>query len=136
MGIKYEFLDHTADIKVKVYGDTLNNIFENTALALSEHISREEKIKKNKMKVISVSGDDNESLLYNFVDEILYLLDAENFLVSGAEVTVRGRNLRAEIAGDDASNYKGLDHIKAATYSEMYVKKTKDGWEAQFVIDV
>jgi SHS2 domain-containing protein len=136
MGVKYEFLEHTADIKVKVYGETLAEVFENVVLAVSEHVSRGEKIKSNKMKVIDVSGKDNESLLYNFIDEMLYLIDAENFVPSKAAVTLRGKNLRAEISGDDAGNYSGLDHIKAATYAEMYVKKTEDGWEAQFVIDV
>ena len=134
--MKYKFLKHTADIKFQVYGKTLNEIFENAVLAVSEYISRGAKIKSAKGKVIEVAGTDIENLLYNFLDELIYLLDAENFIVVKSEVFIRGNNLRAELFGDDVSNYKGLDPIKAATYSEMYVKKTADGWEAQVVMDV
>jgi SHS2 domain-containing protein len=136
MAVKYEFLEHTADIKVKAYGETLNEVFENVVLAVSEYVSREGKIKSKKMRVMDVSGKDNESLLYNFIDELLYLIDADNFIPARAKVTLRGKNLRAEISGDDAENYSGLDHIKAATYAEMFIKKSEDGWQAQFVIDV
>ena len=134
--MKYRFLEHTADIKFQVYGKTLNEIFENAVLAVSSYISRGEKIRSSKGKVIDVSGRDLESLFYNFLDELLYLLDAENFITVKAEVIVRGNNLHAELFGDKASNYKDLDHIKAATYAEMYIKKTKLGWEAQAVLDV
>ena len=45
--------------------------------------------------------------------------------------------LEGEVFGDDAVNYKDLDHIKAATYSEMYIRQKKDkSWEAQVVLDV
>lgn len=134
--MKYKFLEHTADIKFQAYGKTLNEIFENSLLALSEHIARGVKIKPIKGKLIAVSGTDLESLFYNFLDELLYLIDAENFIAAKGKITIQGYNLRAELFGDKASNYRGLDHIKAATYAEMYIKKTKSGWEAQAVLDV
>lgn len=134
--MKYKFLEHTGDIKFRVYGKTLNEIFENSVLAISDYISRGNKIKTAKGKIIDVSGIDYESLLYNFMDEIIYLLDAENFLAVKAKVTIRGYNLHAELFGDKATNYHNLDHIKSATYSEMYIKKTEDGFEAQAVLDV
>ena len=134
--MKYKFLKHTADIKFQSYGKTLNEIFENSVLAVSEYISRGAKIKSAKGRIIDVSGTDLESLFYNFLDELIYLLDAENFLATKAKVTIRGYNLHAELFGDKASNYKDLDAIKAATYAEMYIKKTGDTWEAQAVLDV
>lgn len=134
--MKYKFLEHTADIKFQVYGKTLNEVFENAILAIAEYLSRGQKIKPSKGRIMSVSGTDYESLFYNFMDEIIYLLDAENFITTKAKVTIRGYNLQAELFGDKASNYKDLDHIKAATYAEMYIKKTDNGFEAQAVLDV
>ena len=134
--MKYKFLEHTADIKFQAYGKTLNEVFENSVLAVVEYISRGKKIKAIKAKVVDVLGNDLNSLFYNFLDELLYLLDAENFISARAEVMIRGYNLHAEIFGDDASNYLDLDHIKAATYAEMHVKKIDKGWEAQAVLDV
>ena len=136
MVCKFEFLEHTADIKFKAYGRNLNKIFENVALAISEILSRSDEVKGRIVKKFELDGKDNESLLYGFIDELIYLLDADNFIISKAKVNILGNKLRAKIYGDDALRYKGLDHIKAATYSEMYIKKIKDKWEAQVVVDV
>ena len=64
---RYEFLEHTADIKFRIYGKTLNSIFENTALAISEVISGENEIKNKIEKTITIKGDDNENLMYAIV---------------------------------------------------------------------
>ncbi len=135
--MKYKFLEHTADIKFQLYGKTLDEVFENAVLAIAEYISRGKKVKATKGKVINVSGNDMESLFYNFLDELIYLIDAERFITAKAKVTILGYNLKAELFGDNTKNYKDLDHIKAATYAEMYIKKISDGnWEAQCVLDV
>jgi len=138
---KFKFLEHTADIKFRAYGKSLNEVFENCALAVSNTLSRGGKIKSIKKKKITVKGNDNESLLYNFLEELIYLLDAKDFIVSKAKVKIKkeikGKKLEAEVYGDDTKNYSDLDQIKAATYAEMYVKKRSDGkWEAQVVVDV
>ena len=134
--MKYKFIEHTADIKFKSYGKSLNEVFENAVLAIVEYISRGKEIKSTKKKSIKLKGTDINSLLYKFLDELKYLLDAEFFLVSKAKVSIKGFKLHAELFGDNASNYKNLDHIKAATYSEMQIKKTLHGFEAQAVMDV
>ena len=131
----FEFLDHAADIKIKVMGKTLNEVFEAAIEAVAFYMNGGEKIPCKKGKVIEVSGSDKESLLYKFLDELLYLVGAEGFAASKGEVLLRGNNLRAELYGDDTKNHQ-LEHIKAATYAEMYIKKTEKGWEAQFVLDV
>ena len=100
---KFEFLDHTADIKFKAYGKTMNEVIENCAAAFSFYMSNGQKIKPRKGKIIDVRGNDKESLLYNFLDELIYLVDAENFITTKASITVRGYNLHAELYGDDAS---------------------------------
>ena len=133
---KYEFLEHTADIKFRVYGKTINEIFENAALAFSELVSRGVKIKSRKKKKIKVNGEDRESLLHNFLDELIYLLDAENFIVKEAKIKLKNNMLYGEVLGDDVANYSNLDHVKAATYAEMYIRENKGRWEAQVVVDV
>jgi len=131
----FKFLEHTADIKIRAQGKTINEVFENCALAISNFLSRGKPVKTKIKKKIKVEGTDNESLLYAFLDELIFLLDAENFVVAKASVKIKGGKLEAALTGDKARNYD-LDHIKAATYAEMYVKKTKSGFEAQFVMDV
>jgi len=133
---KFEFLKHTGDLKFQAHGKNLNEMFENCVLAVSSVFSRGKKIKDLRMKKISVSGKDYESLLYEFIDEIIYLFDASGFVASRAEVKIEDKTIHAEIYGDDTSNYDNLDAIKAPTYSEMYVKKKNDTWECQVVLDV
>ena len=135
---KFEFLPHTGDIKFRVYGKTLAEIFENSALAVSNFIARGKKINPRKKKSVSLisSSTDLNLLLYKFLDELIFFLDAENFIAAKAKVTIKNSHLKAVVYGDKASDYKDLDHIKAATYSEMYIKKIKNGWEAQAVMDV
>src|SRR3989344_5853648 len=133
---KFEFLEHTADVKFRVYGKSLRHIFSNCALAISQIISRGKKIKAVKKKEFSVSGRDYEAMLYNFVDELIYLLDAESFVVSRADVSFDEDKVNVTVYGDDASRYNDLDAIKSATYAEMYVREAgKGNWEAQVVVD-
>jgi SHS2 domain-containing protein len=133
---RYEFLEHTADLKFKVYGDSKEKIFENTVLAISKILAKGNKIKISEKKKIEIRGKGREELLYLLIDEIIFLLDAESFITTKAKVKFNKLGLIAEFSGDKAKNYKNLDHIKAATYSEMYIKRKKDGWEAQAVVDV
>ena len=138
---KFEFLEHTADIKFRAYGKTVNEVFENSVSALTSYLTKE-KISSKKTKIIRVEGNDYESVLYRLLDELLFLLDAEGFVVSKSEIQIKGFSLKAKLYGDYAKNYH-LDHIKAATYAEMHIKKvnTKLGkkteyWEIQAVLDV
>ena len=138
MDKKFKFLEHTADIKFQAFGKTLEEVFANSVLAVSEILSKGKKIKPIKVRRRNIEGGDNENFLYNLIEEIIYLLDAENFIVSKAKIKFDDvvRSMRVEFYGDDTKNYRDLDHIKAATYAEMYIKKIKNGWEAQAVVDV
>jgi len=133
---KYEFLPHTADIKFKAYGKTLNEVFKNAVLAVTSFIAGDNKIKPKKAKTIQISGTDKENLLYKLIEEQISLIDTDKFLTAKAQISVLGNNLKVEFLGDETSNYKGLGEIKSPTYAEMHVKKTAKGWEVQAVLDV
>lgn len=135
--MKFKFLEHTADIKFKAFGKDIEEVFNNSALALKEIICGKMRIEKKKEKTIKIKGRDFESLLYNFLEQIIYLLDADNFLISKIkEIKIKNFGLKAVIAGDKASNYKFTNNVKAVTYNEMFVKKEKGKWISQAVIDV
>jgi len=135
--MKYKFLKHTADIKFQAFGSTLESAFENSALAMANSMYSGKVLPKIK-KIIKVKGKDLESLLYNFLEEILFLLDSTNFFISKIKIKINQKDniLVAELYGDNAKNYKiGLD-VKAVTYNEMFIKKIKSQWICQVVIDV
>ncbi len=135
--MKYKFLEHTADIKFQAFGKNIKELFKNSALALKESISGKIKIKDKKEKIIKIKGKDFESLMYKFLEEILFLLDSENFLISKTkEIEIKGFRLTAVVVGDDVKNYKFTNNVKAVTYNDMFIKKQKDKWISQVVLDV
>jgi len=134
--MKYKFLEHTADIKFRAYGKTLEKAFENSVLAVSEILAKGKKVKNVKSKKVKIKANDEKELLYSLIDEVIYLFDAEDFLVASAKVKIKDRLIEVEFYGDDSKKYKDLDSIKAATYAEMEIKKNSKGYEVQAVVDV
>jgi SHS2 domain-containing protein len=134
---KFKFLEHTADVKFQAYGKNLKEVYENSGLAFISLVYQG-KIKNVKTKKIKLKGKDLESLMYNFLEEILFLIDSEGFLAGNSKVKIdeKKKELVAEFSGDNIKNYKAEMAIKAVTYNEMFVKKTKSGWVSQVVLDV
>jgi len=136
--LKFKFFTHTADIKFRAYGKNIEESFKNSVYALIKSISNS-KIEESKKIKIKVSGKDMESLLYNFLEEVLYLIDSKNFFVSkvrNIKINKKVFNLSAEFSGDLGKNLKIFSHVKAITYNEMFVKKIKEKWIVQVVLDV
>src|SRR3989338_5057166 len=136
--MKYKYFEHTADIKFQAFGKTLDESFENSAMAMFNAMY-DGKVKSKIKKNIKVSGTDFENLLYNFLEEFLFLMDSEGFFMSSCKVKIKeGKKyeLEAEVKGDEAKNYPISLDVKAVTYNSMFVKKEKNNWICQVVIDV
>jgi SHS2 domain-containing protein len=136
--MKFKFLEHTADVKFQAFGKNIEEVFINSALALKETIY-EKNTKKEIKKKIKIKGKDFESLLYNFLEKFLYLLEGENFILGKIEkikIDKEKFRLEANISGDKASDYNFTNSVKAVTYNEMFVKKDKGKWVSQVVLDV
>jgi SHS2 domain-containing protein len=134
---KFKFLEHTADVKFQSYGKSLEETFENAALAMFK-VMYGGRVRGKIKKKIEVKGKDLENLLYNFLEELLFLLDSEGFFLSKVRVEVDEKNLKieADLLGDKAERYKISSDVKAITYNEMFVKKEKDKFICQVVLDV
>jgi SHS2 domain-containing protein len=146
---KFVFLEHTADIKFQAFGKNAEKVFENSALALKESICGKIKVEEKIKKSINIKRKDFEALLYGFLEEILFILDAENFLIAKvSKIKIDNKlNLKATIIGNKASEYEFTNNVKAVTYNEMFVRKEMEEnpkdknkkieiWKAQVVLDV
>ncbi|MBT3405189.1 archease [archaeon] len=136
-----KFLAHTADVKFQAEGATLEASFSNCVVALRQSIAAEIKVKEVIEKKIEVSGKDLENLLYEFLEEFIYLLDAESFLVATIKeikIDKKQMTLTARVLGDKAENYEFSNPVKAVTYSEMFIKfdEEKNKFICQVVLDV
>lgn len=140
--MKYEFLDHTADVKFKAYGKTLEEAFENAALATFSIMTDIGVVKEVKEFEVNIKSTSYEALLYDFLDELIYLLDTESFLlkyVKSLSIDSDSLQLRAVLVGDcqdKIEDYEVHTFVKAVTYNDMYIKKVDDGYELQVVHDI
>jgi len=129
-------MEHTADIQFQAFGKTLEESFSNSALALTKSIT-DDSISKKIKKEITATGHDFESLLYNFLEELLVLFDSEHFITSEiVDIKIKNKKLNATIIGDLAEGYEIHLDIKAVTYNEMFVKLENDVWTTQVTLDV
>lgn len=138
--MSFEYLDHTADFKIRAKGKTLEETFEITAIAAFNFITDVTKIKDQRQKEISIKTQSLESLLYDFISELIFLLDTEGFLLkSCSEMKIQIGNdctLTCQAHGDHYKKYETKGDLKAATYSEMVIKESKEGWLIDLVIDI
>jgi len=137
--MSYEFLEHTADVKFRASGETIEEMFSSAAMALNEVIRGDITILEQEEKELEVKGKDMVSLLHNFLEEFLYLLDAEDFLVSSIkEIGVDKSSFKVivKVVGDNAEKYKFTSDVKAVTYSEMKIVEDKEGFNCTVVLDV
>lgn len=134
----YSFLEHTADVKFRADGETLEDMFISACEALNETIRGDIKILEQVEKKFEVEGKESVSLLYAFLEEFLVLLDSEDFLTAKIKsIEIGEGSLKCVVLGDKADNYKFTNDVKAVTFSEMYVKdKGEGGFECQVVLDV
>ena len=133
----FKFLEHTADVKFQAFGKTKEEAFRNSFFAFKEAVCSELKVSETIKKKIKISGDDDESLLYNFLEEFLFLLDSENFLASEVKnIKIIKGKLTAQVFGDNAENYNFTNDVKAVTYNQMFVRNENGMWIVQCVLDV
>lgn len=141
LGMGFKFLEHTADVKIEVEEKTLNKAFSTAAFAMKEVIAEQILVAPRIKKEISVQGKDKEALLYSFLEEFLYLLDTEGFILSKAPIvkikkTKEGFSLTSKSIGDNSDNYIFTNDVKAITYNDMLINEDKDKTTIIFVLDV
>ena len=138
----YELIEHTADIGIKVRGETLKELFKNTALAMFEIMAEQRskvKGKRSKVKkiVIRQKADDLEELFINWLNELLSLSATKEKIFCDFQFKkLDGHNLEAIVAGCDIKDYKINTEIKAATYHQLKLEETPSGWQAEVIFDV
>lgn len=141
---KYKVLEKiaTADIAFEAYGKDLNELFENSALAVFEESADLGKVEEKEKKIIKVEADDIEDLLYDFLSEIIFLKDTYSFLFKKSTVKIDKKNqkynLNANLFGEkiDRKKHELGNDIKAITLHMFKIEKTKKGFKALFVVDI
>lgn len=124
---KYEYLDHTADVQLHAWGDTLEEAFEQCAMAMFGYMTDTGTVEPLRTVEVETQGDDLQSLLFHFLDEWLYKFSADEYFIP-REVKVlnidqKNFKLRSIGWGEEFSLSKHPQgtEVKAITYSAMQV---------------
>jgi len=136
---RYDFIDHTADLGIKIRGTSLEELFENAAYAMFDIMAELDKVKTKQFLEIEIQGEGMEELLIDWLRNLLYKFNGEEYLLKDFEVKeISEKNLRAKVGGEklDLSRHSLKREIKAVTYHELEVKRTTEGWEAQVIFDI
>ncbi|MDI6640534.1 MAG: archease [Methanocellales archaeon] len=138
---KFEFLGFaTADVCFKAYGRTLEEAFANAALAMFEIMLETRNVEQKIVKEIEIKGEDLKSLMFEWLNGLLFYVDAESLAFSRFDVRIDEDQMKlsAKISGEpiDQAKHKPKIDIKACTYHSMEIKQSDGKWTAQVLIDV
>ena len=138
----FKFIDHTADVAFKAKGKTIEELFESCALATEQTMVKDLKTVKHKTKKqIKLKAKNPEELLFNFLQELIFLKDAKLLLFSKFKIKIKQDKelvLNAEIYGEklNPKKHELLVDVKAVTYHFYKVEKVKNYWKAFIILDV
>ena len=133
----YEVLEHTADIMFRVTGRTLAEAFAEAARAVCETMAPG-CTPGGVERRVEIEAPDRETLLADFLSEILYLSDAESIAFCSFEVQIDGNRLTAACRGEEFSQEKhgGGSEIKGISYSGLSINKEGERYVLEFIADV
>lgn len=133
---RFEEIPHTADWSYRAFGHDRRELFENAAHALFElegaaPMAGAVETRRN----VSVDGIDYESLLVNWLNELLFLQEQRREVYERLEISrLSPTELAAQVFGKPRGSMDKI--IKAATFHNLKIEQTKDGWQATVVVDV
>jgi len=140
----FEFLEHTADLYIAAYGESLEEAFENAASAMFEGMTDLNKVQSKLEDTVEVDGHDEQALLYNWLEALLVKFDIlgnlySRFKVTSIAKTSVGFKLKAKIRGEPFNPEKHLSKVgvKAVTYHQMEIlKDAKGAVTVKFILDI
>ncbi len=123
--MRYQLIDHTADVMVRCTGDTLEECFANAAYAMFDQMVDASSIDDGIAKEVVAEGKDDDSRLYAFLSELLFIMDCEGLVFNRFEVSFEGDTVRCIAHGEelDPMKHRPKAEIKAVTYHMLNVDR-------------
>ena len=136
--MNYETFEHEADIGIRGFGKTVEEAFENTALALYSVMVNIQAIEPQEKRIVTVSAPDIELLLVEWLNALLSLSDVDRMVFSKFKVMIEGTSLTGTAWGEslDRERHEPNVEIKGSTYHMLKVAEEHGRFVAQCVVDV
>lgn len=139
----FEFLEHISDALVAAHGNTLEEAFENAALAMFEVMTDTSTVQPQYTDTLSIEAEDIYSLLYTWLEQLLIKFEVAGFLYSKfkldkIEKTPKGYRLTATISGEpfNPEKHSSKTAIKAVTYHQMEIAEDQEGVTIKVLFDI
>lgn len=140
---RFKFLEHTADAYIEAYGKSLEEAYENAAIAMFQVMTEISKVKPENEESIEIEAKDLSSLLYSWLEELLVRHEIKNrlyskFDIEKIKVKKESYNLKAKIYGEDFNfnKHPSKTEVKAVTFHMMEINQAEDSIQIRFVLDL
>ena len=136
---KIKYIEHPSDVGFEAYGDTLEELFANAAIAMYSLMTDVDEIEGEEEREIEINSEDLYSLMFDWLDELIFLFDSESLVMRSFDIAIDESNfsIQGTCKGgkfDPSKHVSGII-IKAVTYNMMEIKKN-EAWKARVVLDV
>lgn len=139
MNPKWEHFEHQADIGIRGIGRTMEEAFEQAAVAMTAVVTPPERIQPLDRVTVCCEAPDAELLLADWLNAVLREMSALRMLFSRFEVKLDGNRLEAVLHGEklDRARHEPSVEVKGASYFKLSVRQAETGyWVAECVVDV
>ena len=136
----YEIIEHTADIGVRGFGRTREELFTHLAQGMFSLMVPPEEIRATERTTVVIRSNGWDNLLISWLKDLLYLFDTRRFL--GREfslTTLEPNRLEAVVSGErlDDRRHHVNKEVKAVTYCDYRLEQDPSGlWIAQVIFDI
>jgi protein archease len=135
----YETFEHTADLGLRVTAPDLETLFRDAARGLVAMIAEPEPSgAPARRRELRIEAATLELLLFDWLAELLFVLDTEPVLLGAFEVELAAHRLRASASEFpfDRQRYRPLREVKAITYHGLKVEPAASGYLAEVIVDI
>jgi SHS2 domain-containing protein len=130
-------MEHTADVGLVAYGNSLAEAFGNAAYGLFSIITDLRRVRQKESRRVDTKGDDAEALLFEWLNSLLYIFDVEMLLLKRFDILeFDGQRLVAMCYGEryDPSRHRIKLEVKSATYHMLQVDEERG--QVQVIFDI
>ena len=139
MKSKYEIIEHTADVGLRIWGGTLKELFINAGCGLFELIAEPGKIEEKDSVDFKLKAEGKEELLVRWLSELHFKFEVDSLLFRRFRISeISEKFLSAAAYGEkfDSEKHELKTEIKGVTYHGLKVEQNQDGWLAEVIFDV
>lgn len=137
MSVGYELVDHTADIGVRLWGPTPEEVFEQAALAMFSLVCDPLYVDELETVEVKLEAEAMDLLLAAWLNELLYIFETRKLVLTQFDIEELGeRTLRARVSGEPLDRHVLCGGVKAATLHELSLRRCEHGWEGFVLLDV